>query len=209
MTLFNSTMFSLLLCGICASILHAAQLHAADVGAHRQHMPYMDPATAAESIDATRHWKINPGFELLDQNGDSVTLADFKGKYLLVTFGFTHCEHICPLMAATMGAVLNKLAAPAAGIFISVDTERDSPALTTAYAQVFSSKMTGLGGDFSLVNAAAANFGVSYAVNKTRESYSVQHTANIFLLDPAGALLDIFPLNATVEDILDKIKEAG
>ncbi|MDT8399129.1 MAG: SCO family protein [Pseudomonadales bacterium] len=146
--------------------------------------------------------KAKVDFELLNAAGELVRDEQFRGQYLLLTFGFTHCEHICPLMGATMGAVLRTLKQPAAGVFVSIDTERDTPVVTNTYAQAFNGKMQGLGGTYAMINSAADNFHISYVVTKTQNAYTVQHTANIFLIDPAGKLLETFPLDARVEEIL-------
>ncbi len=145
-----------------------------------------------DSIDSANAHGINVDFELLDRHGNVVTDEDFLGRYVLLGFGFTHCPHICPMMALNMGKALSLTDVDAAGIFVSVDTERDSPEVTDDYASNFGDSMLGLGGSYERVSAAATNFKVSFAVTKTQNNYTVQHTANVYVINPAGELTDVF-----------------
>ena len=145
-------------------------------------------------------------FELVDHRGRLVTNENFRGRYILLGFGFTHCPTVCPLMALNMGRVLQSTNRAATGIFVSVDTERDTPTITHEYASRFGDAMRGLGGSVDQINEAAKNFKVSYAVTKTQDSYTVQHTANIFLIDPDGTLVDVFTFATTPDTILEAIR---
>lgn len=145
------------------------------------------------SIDVLQDIKAD--FELLDHQGNTVTDEYFHGRYVLLTFGFTHCPHICPMIAANMGMALKASAKNATGIFVSVDTERDTPAITHEYARKFHHDMIGLSGSYEQVSRTAKNFKVSYAITKTQSSYTVQHTSSIYLLDPEGKLINIFAQN--------------
>jgi protein SCO1/2 len=109
-------------------------------------------------------------------------------------------------MAFNMSQVLGSADASMTGIFVSVDTERDTPAVTNDYASHFGDGMIGLGGSIEQINAAAKNFKVSYAITKTQDNYTVQHTANVFLIDPQGALVDVFNFTTAPEDILAAIR---
>lgn len=171
----------------------------------------MDHSAHAAMADAPGHAGMNSSdgvvvdFDLVDRVGNSVTEEDFRGRYVLLGFGFTHCEHICPLMGLHMGQVVAAASVPTTGIFISVDTERDTAATSDAYAKHFADSMLGLGGSIEQINAAAKNFKVSYAVTKTQDAYTVQHTANIFLIDPQGELVDVFAFIASADEILAAI----
>jgi len=154
-----------------------------------------------DSIDSAKAHGITVDFELLDRHGNVVTDEDFLGRYVLLGFGFTNCAHICPMMVLNMGKALKMTDHEAAGIFISVDTERDTPAVTDSYASNFGETMIGLSGSYEQVSAAAENFKVSFAVTKTQANYTVQHTANVYVIDPAGELLDVFTF-ATEPDVL-------
>ena len=159
-----------------------------------------------DSIDSTNAHGITVEFELLDRHGNVVTDEDFLGRYVLLGFGFTHCPHICPMMALNMGKALSLTDVDAAGIFVSVDTERDSPEVTDDYASNFGDSMLGLGGSYERVSAAATNFKVSFAVTKTQDNYTVQHTANVYVIDPAGELTDVFTFATSSETLLEAIQ---
>ena len=145
-------------------------------------------------------------FELVDRDGVLVRDEDFRGRHVLLGFGFTHCEHICPLMALNMGRVVEEAGSEMTGIFVSVDTERDTAAITDDYAGHFGAAMLGLSGSIEQINAAAKNFKVSYAVTKTQDAYTVQHTANVFLIDPNGDLIDVYNFSTSPEDVLEAIR---
>ncbi len=153
------------------------------------------PISDANTTD--RFTDISARFELVNADGKLVTEQDFQGHYTLVAFGFTHCLHICPMMAANMALALKIGPSTAQGVFVSVDTERDSPAVTHVYASSYSKSMVGLGGSYAQIRQAANNFKVSYVVTKSQKAYTVEHTSDIFLLDPHGDVVDIFALNAS------------
>ncbi len=140
-------------------------------------------------------------FELLDAEGARVTLAGYRNKNVLLTFGFTHCQHICPMIAANMARALNASDKAAIGIFVSVDTERDSPKVTNQYAHQFGDRMIGLGGSHKQVARAARNFGVTFVVTKSEDNYTVQHTPSIFLIGPDGDIKEVFAMNTPTDDI--------
>ncbi len=148
-------------------------------------------------------------FELVGRNGETVTAEDFRGRHVLLGFGFTHCPAVCPMMALNMGKALRDTEADAAGIFVSVDTERDSPEITDEYASRFGDRMIGLSGNVSQINAAANNFRVSYVVTKTQNNYTVQHTANVFVIDPDGRLVDVFNFSTPAEELVAAMAQGG
>ena len=136
-------------------------------------------------------------FALLDVSGATVTPDDFRGRYVLLGFGFTHCVDVCPIMVANMAFALQQTQRPAVGIFVSVDTERDDVARTHGYAAAFGDKLLGLGGTAEQVAAAARNFKVRYVVTKTEQTTTVQHTNQVYLIDPDGELVEAFGFDAT------------
>jgi protein SCO1/2 len=145
---------------------------------------------------------VTAAFELLDGDADTVHFSDYSGQNVLVAFGFTNCAHICPMIAANMARAIAVADKDVVGIFISVDTERDSPATTHAYASKFGDKLIGLSGSHLQVSDAAQNFGVTYVVTKSQNNYTVQHTPSIFLIGPDGELVDTFAMNTPSADIV-------
>ena len=148
-------------------------------------------------------------FELVGRDGGTVTAEDFRGRHVLLGFGFTHCPDVCPLMALNMGRALRDTENDAVGIFISVDTERDSPEITHQYASRFGERMIGLSGNVSQINAAANNFKVSYVVTKSQNNYTVQHSANVFLIDPDGRVVDVFNFSTPGEELAAAMRHEG
>lgn len=172
-----------------------AQELAVDGGEH--HHVHQDMPTAVGSLA-----DIRVDFELTGASGQLVRDEDFRGRHLLLGFGFTRCTDVCPIMVARMAATIGLADGELAGAFVSVDTERDSPASVHAYTTGFNENITGLGGSLDQINAAASNFRVSYVVTKTQRSYTVQHTSHMFLIDPQGELVDVFPFTESSATIL-------
>ena len=97
----------------------------------------------------------------------------------------------------------------AVGIFISVDTERDSPEITDRYASRFGEAHGRAERQRLQINAAANNFRVSYVVTKSQNNYTVQHSANVFLIDPDGRLVDVFNFSTPGEELVAAISQGG
>jgi protein SCO1/2 len=130
-------------------------------------------------------------FSLPDTEGRVRTLADFKGKVTLVFFGYTQCPDVCPTTMAELAQAKQALGADGAkvqGVFITLDPERDTPALLKAYVQNFDPGFVALRGTPEQTQATAKTFKVFYAKapGKTPGSYTLDHTAGAFLFDPQG-----------------------
>ena len=164
-------------------------------------------ATSPEPMFGNPLEEIVVDFDLVDRDGRTVTAGDFRGRHVLLGFGFTHCPDVCPLMVLNMGKAVRDT--DAVGIFISVDTERDSPEITDRYASRFGERMIGLSGNVSQINAAANNFKVSYVVTKSHNNYTVQHSANVFLIDPDGRLVDVFNFSTPGEELVAAMSQGG
>ena len=132
-------------------------------------------------------------FRLTDQNGRERTLQDFKGKAVVVFFGFTHCSDVCPTTLAEI-AQAKKLLGPdgdkVQGVFITVDPERDTPELLKAYMGNFDPGFIALRGTPEQLAATAKDFKVYYkkVQGKTPGSYSMDHSAAAYVYDPQGRL---------------------
>ena len=160
-------------------------------------------AVTSLAKDGGRFNGIKAKFELRNAAGQLVTEKDLKGRYTLLAFGFTHCLHICPMMAANMAMALKASKEDSLGVFISVDTERDTAAVTQAYAAAFHPAMMGLSGSYEQIRQAANNFSVNYVVTKSQKAYTVEHTSDIFLIGPDGKVLEVFALNASPKAMAD------
>ena len=142
-------------------------------------------------------------FHLVDQDGKAVSDEDMKGRPFLVFFGFTHCPDVCPTALFDMSQVLHALG-PDAGrigaLFITVDPERDTPAVLKDYLSNFDPHLRGLTGDPAAVNAALKAFRV-YAKKVPLESgeYTMDHTAVVYLMDKNGRFVAPFNMKRTAE----------
>jgi protein SCO1/2 len=128
---------------------------------------------------------------LTDPDGQRRTLADYKGKVVVVFFGYTQCPDVCPTTMTELAEVKRSLGADGArvqGIFVTVDPERDTAALLKAYVANFGPDITGLRGSDDEIKAAAKEFKVFYSKvpGKTDTSYTVDHTAGSYVFDAKG-----------------------
>jgi protein SCO1/2 len=140
-------------------------------------------------------------FHLEDQNGKPFSDADMKGRPYLVFFGFTHCPDICPTTLFDISQVMAKLgkdADRAGAVFITVDPERDTPALMKDYLSNFDPHLRGLTGDRPSIDAALKAYRV-YAKKIPLEGgdYTMDHTAIVYLMDKNGRFVAPFNLKQT------------
>ena len=150
-------------------------------------------------------------FALTDHNGRAVTLASFAGKIVTVFFGFTQCPDVCPTTMAEMAEVMKSLGDKAKEVqvlFITVDPERDSPALLKQYVPAFHPSFLGLYGDKAATEATAKAFKVFYqkVPGKTEGSYSIDHTAGSYVFDKAGKVRLFLKHGAGAEPTLHDLK---
>lgn len=150
-------------------------------------------------------------FALTDHNGRAVTLATFAGKVVTVFFGFTQCPDVCPTTMAEMAEVMKGLGDKAKDVqvlFISVDPERDTPALLKQYVPAFHPSFLGLVGDKAATEATAKTFKVFYqkVPGKTEGSYSVDHTAGSYVFDKSGKVRLFLKHGAGAEPTLHDLK---
>jgi protein SCO1 len=132
-------------------------------------------------------------FALTDHNGKPRTLADFKGKVVVMFFGFTQCPDVCPTTMAEMAAVMKELGPQADQVqvlFVTIDPARDTQQLLAQYVPAFDPRFLGLYGDAEATAKVAKEFKVFYAkVNgKTEGSYSMDHTAASYVFDRNGKI---------------------
>ncbi|RLJ70800.1 protein SCO1/2 [Hydrogenivirga caldilitoris] len=128
-----------------------------------------------------------------------VCLSDFKGKVVLMFFGYTHCPDVCPaalqVLSKTMNSIPERAREKVQVIFISVDPERDTPEIAQKYAEYFYPSFIGLTGSPSEIEKVAKNYMAFYKKVETesKTGYLVDHTAYIYLIDPEGNLKLIYP----------------
>ncbi|WP_336072283.1 SCO family protein [Nitratireductor rhodophyticola] len=166
---------------------------------------------------------IGGSFTLVDHTGKTVTDGDFRGKFLLVFFGFTNCPDVCPTTLAEMARTIDLLGNAAdavAFLFVSVDPERDTPAVMAEYVKAFDPRITGLTGSLEQVDAMAKTYRVAYEKTPAGaedsngsgsagdDDYLISHQANTYLMSRQGEYLTHFSYGTVPEKMAETIREA-
>ena len=152
------------------------------------------------NVTTTGKALIGGPFALVDQHGKKVTDRDFRGRYMLIFFGFTHCPDICPAELQVISASLDDLGPKAADvvpIFVTLDPERDTPEVMADYVKNFGSSFVGLTGSPEAIAEAAEAYRVTYSKfeNKGADSddnYSIDHSAIVYLMGRNGEYITHF-----------------
>mgnify|MGYP000851892897 CR=1 FL=1 len=170
---------------------------------------FMSPPPTAQQ--ATRS-AITGKFSLIDHTGKSVMEQDFRGKWTLVFFGFTYCPDVCPTTLDKVARLMNRLEKDGENIwplFISVDPERDKPAVLKKYVAAFHPRIVGLTGTAEQVKAATDAFKVYYAKVKQKtapDGYTMDHSAFLYFMNPKGQYQAHFSHHDGVEKIAKRIR---
>jgi protein SCO1/2 len=151
-------------------------------------------------VETTGTALIGGPFTLVDQNGKTVTDRDFRGKYMLIFFGFTHCPDICPAELQVMSAALDALGSKAdevVPVFVTLDPERDTSEVVGTYVKNFGKNFVGLTGSPSAIANAAKDYRVTYSKfeyngKDVNYRYSIDHSALVYLMDKDGQYLTHF-----------------
>ena len=148
-------------------------------------------------------------FSLTDQNGARVTEATYRGAPSIVFFGFTHCPDVCPTALFDMSEVLKRLPADkrVSALFVTVDPERDTPAILKDYLSSFDPRISGLSGTRSEIDAALKSYRV-YSKKQPQENgdYSMDHSAIIYLMDNQGRFVTALNLQSPPEAVAKEIQ---
>ena len=149
-------------------------------------------------------------FKLIDQNGNSITDADIKGRPFLVFFGYTHCPDVCPTTLFDVSEVMRALGKDAdrtGALFVTVDPERDTAAVMKDYLSSFDPHLRGATGDRASIDAAEKAYRV-YAkkVPGDNGEYSMDHTALVYLMNKQGRFVAPFNLKRRPEEAAADLK---
>lgn len=150
-------------------------------------------------------------FSLESASGGRRTLGDFRGKVVAVFFGYTQCPDVCPTTLADFAEVRRRLGADSDKlqvVFITLDPERDTPALLSQYVPAFDPTFVGLYGTADQTAATAKEFKVFYmkVAGKTPTSYTLDHTAGTFVFDKEGRIRLFVRNGASVDDIAADVR---
>ena len=178
-----------------------------------QSEPAQTAATASEAPT------VGGPFTLVAPDGRTVTERDFRGRWMLVFFGYTFCPDVCPTALASVGLTLERLGPLAdrlAPVFISIDPERDTPEVVGAYVRQFDPRITGLTGTPEQVRAAAQAYRAFFRKVAAEDlggeagddAYLMEHSAWLYLMDPEGRFVRVFPHSVDPEELAAGIAAA-
>ena len=163
----------------CSIITFSLALAACDGGA---------PRFKSTDITGAEYGK---SLELPDTSGRVRRLEDFRGKAVVLFFGFTHCPDVCPTTLADLATVMKTLGPDAERVqvlFITVDPERDTPGELAQYVRAFDPRFLALRGDLAATQRVAKDFKIYFEKRKQGDSYTVDHSAQSYVIDPQGRL---------------------
>ena len=169
--------------------------------------------TAAAPVATMGKAQVGGPFTLTDQSGKTVTDADFRGKYLLVYFGFTNCPDVCPTGLQVIAQVLDQLGPKAdriTPVFISLDPERDTPQALAEYVKAFHPKLIGVTGSLDQVADVARAYRVYFKKvkdDKSTAGYTLDHTSIIYVMDPKGEFVAHFTHATAVDAIVSRLQK--
>lgn len=152
------------------------------------------PKASFQNIDVTGGSEFGKDFSLTDHNGKVRTLSDFKGKAVVLFFGYTHCPDVCPTTMVEWKAVMEQLGPDADRVqvlFITVDPERDTQQLLAQYVPAFDPRFLGMRpADQAALQKVAKDFKVYYAKvpGSAPGNYTMDHSAGSYVFDPEGRL---------------------
>ncbi|WP_214471783.1 SCO family protein [Mesorhizobium sp. dw_380] len=150
-------------------------------------------------------------FILKTTDGKTVTDQTYRGKWVAVFFGYTSCPDACPTALSNIGVALGKLGNDAGKIqplFISVDPDRDTSEVLSAFIDSFDHRIVGLSGTRAQIDATAKAYRVFYQLHKEQgDNYTVDHSAYFYLMDPDGKFADVVEGTTPGEQMADKISK--
>jgi len=164
---------------------------------------------------ATANANAQPGvggdFSLIDDDGRPFELTQLRGKLVLLFFGYTFCPDICPTELSNLAAVLDALGPKAdrvQGLFVSLDPHRDTPSVLHDYTRYFSEALIGLTGTPAQVERVAQQYRVRYQRHEQADGrYSLDHSANLYVIDGEGRLAAVVPYGLPPEHVLELVRD--
>ncbi|EIM94060.1 electron transport protein sco1/senc [Paraburkholderia hospita] len=152
---------------------------------------------------------LSGSFQLRDANGYQRSSADFRGKIVLLMFGYTHCPDVCPTSlarAARIKSLLGKDGQKLQVLFVTVDPERDSPAILREYATAFDPTFVGMYGNAKQTAEAAKAFGAFYRKVPVGNSYTMEHSALDYVIDARGKVRLALRYEESAQDCADDLR---
>jgi len=150
-----------------------------------------------------------PEFALRGSDGSELTLARYRGKVVLMSFGYTHCAAVCPVTLATLAEARKSLGLAADAvqvIFVTVDPERDDAARMKSYVAAFDASFVGATGAPDAMAAMRRNYGVTARRQPASDGYVMDHSSSIYLIDRTGKLRAQMPYGHSAADFVHDVK---
>ncbi len=154
-------------------------------------------------------------FQLIDHTGKPVTDADYRGRYMLIYFGFSFCPDVCPTTLAVMAQALDKLGSEArrvTPIMITIDPERDTPEVLADYMKAFGPSFVGLTGSVAAIKDVEKKYRV-YAVKKPldpakpKAGYGMDHSSVLYLMGPNGRLISFYDEAISPDQLAKELRQ--
>jgi len=164
------------------------------------------PALKAGTFDPPR---AAPDFSLQSSDGGALALHDYRGKVVVLGFGFTWCTDVCPVTLATLAQARRKLGPAAADVqvvYITVDPQRDNPARMKDYLHAFDPTFIGGTGGASELAAVRKEYGISAEKRVKGNSYAVAHSSYTYLIDRQGRLRALMPYGHAADDYVHDLQ---
>ena len=151
-----------------------------------------------------------PELALTGSDGKPLSLERFRGKVVLLAFGFSNCGEVCPITLATLAGARRKLGAPAADVqvvYVTVDPERDDAAQMRKFLGNFDHTFVGGVGTRAQIDAAQRSYGISSTKNVSADgSYTIGHSSSIYMIDRNGGLRAVMPYGHPADDFVHDLK---
>ena len=176
-----------------------------------EHQHHQHPATEQSSwpAGAGPEQLLEARFELINGSNETVTEQGYRGRYLLIGFGFSRCKHVCPTILSDWAQMMNELpdakARQLQPLMITLDPERDSPEHMDQYAKLFNPGFQGLSGSADQIARTAENFRVTYQKVPIGDDYQINHTSMTYLVDPRGQVIDYFGFGTPSLQLAERI----
>jgi protein SCO1/2 len=172
------------------------------------------PAPSAPAVSALKAGvflppRQAPEFQLRGSDGADLTLARYRGKVVLLAFGFTHCTDVCPITLATLAQARQALGAAAGGVqvvYVTVDPERDDAARMKSYLAGYNAGFIGGTGRADALAAVHASYGVAARKLAMPNGYAVDHSSSVYLIDRQGKLRAMMPYGRSAMDYVHDVQ---
>lgn len=168
------------------------------------------PSLPSHAIDVSwRYEQAVPEFHLKDAAGKVRSLSDFRGKVVVLFFGYTHCPEVCPTTLADLAQVMRQLGKDAERVqvlFVTLDPERDTPEVLGKYVPYFDPSFLGLYGDAQATAQAAKVFAVHYEKHADKNGYTLDHSDSTFLIGKNGRIVLMSPYGQRTELLVEDIR---